>query len=642
MGQNLIYFNEDNSSGSPYSTISVNNCSIFNEHTGANGVYLNGFNTPSQFTDITIQDNIFNYDDISSLNSPGSAIEFYNTDGTIVGNQIGGSLCPTCTPPDMSYTIGINIRHGFNTFICNNVITNINTSGHAGTGISTYDWQGYAKLNDVSGCDIGHYMDNPNGPYDGKDIGNIDFSRYTGSYGPGLSLAPDNTIADLRGVHTGGNNYAAYDTIDYNNTGGSSTVGEILLSGNTVSGNSLVYLGTVGSPSATEGRNNIVSSNGSLPLIYFTGTGNLALNGTDPNGVAYGIDQNYFAYETTPINLAGTSGPISPWFPNVTWNNSSENTDLSWDAHINAIPPYSVSCGIGFGDIIIPKGECKTLSEIDTLPDSCQATFNWARNNDQSVATAPYVIDTMERYILTCPKTDTQYLQGLSVLLSATDWWDNGPGTNANQSLRTYLESVMGRDKSWTWLCDILFEIRSTYENQIPSDYNAAVAVLDYMICCSPCIEHDSAGEAGFWQDRAEQRIQEDIVFQDTVRDSLLTPIDTSEPTMHDLGLDSLVQYFGELGVQNASAENIITNPSAFPNPTGDGTVISFGTSKGAYVIIALYNVLGQQAASQGFQNMMQPGNHEVPISLQGLPSGTYYARIQTSFGIQTVKLVKE
>ncbi len=638
MGQNLIYFNEDNSSGSPYSTISVNNCSIFNEHTGANGVYLNGFNTPSQFTDITIQDNIFNYDDISSLNSPGSAIEFYNTDGTIVGNQIGGSLCPTCTPPDMSYSCGINIQHGFNSFICNNDIKNINTSGHTGKGIYTFDWTGYAKLNEVSGCDIGHYVDAASSSYPNSDIASIDFSHYTGSFGPGLSLSPSYAIADLRGVHTGGNNYAAYDTIDNNNTQASSSMGEIFLSGNSV-----VYLGTDLSPSTTEGRNNIISSGHNLPLIYndMTKHATLPLNGIDPNAVDFGINQNFFAFDggATPITLSGTTGPLSPGFPNVTWNNPGTNIDLIKDAHINADPPYTVSCGNGFGEIISLSGHQKPLSVQDTSIDPCQASLYYAQQNYASIVTAPSVVDTMEHYVETCAKVDSNYIEGIGLLWSAAGW-SGGPGFW--QTLRTWLESVMGRDKSQTWLCTMLGDIQNTYENQDPSDYNDAVAVLDYEICCSPCTTHDSAYESSFWQDRAGLRIQEDIVFQDTVRDSLLTPIDTSEPTMHDLGLDSLVQYFGELGVQNASAENIITNPSAYPNPTGDGTVISFGTTKGAYVIIALYNVLGQQAASQGFQNMMQPGNHEVPISLQGLPSGTYYARIQTSFGIQTVKLVKE
>ncbi len=368
----------------------------------------------------------------------------------------------------------------------------------------------------------------------------------------------------------------------------------------------------------------------------------VTLAGFVPANVTFGIDQNYFAYETTPINLAGTSGPLTPWFPNVTWNNSSNNTDLTWDAHINADPPYWVSCGIGFGETIKTKGKQKPLSGMDTSIDSCQTWFNWAVQNENNVATAPLVIDTMEHYVETCAKTDTQYQDGIGIVIGEGNW-DNGPGTN--QSIRAFLESVMARDKSQEYLCGILGGIVQTYEDQIPSDYNDAVTVLDYIICCSPCILRDSVAESSFWQDRAEQRIQEDIVFQDTVRDSLLTPIDTSEPTMHDLGLDSLVQYFGELSVQNANVENIISNATANPNPnpTGEGTVISFGISQEAYVKIELFDILGHEVGSAGFESLFEPGNKSVPLSLAGLPSGTYFARILTAYGeAQSVKLVKE
>jgi Secretion system C-terminal sorting domain len=367
----------------------------------------------------------------------------------------------------------------------------------------------------------------------------------------------------------------------------------------------------------------------------------VTLAGFVPASADYGINQNFFAFDggSTPITLSGSTGPLSPGFPNVMWNDPGTNIDLTMDAHIHASPPYSVSCGVGFGEVIIPKHAHGPLSVLDSSIDSCQAWIYYAQQNYASIVTAPSAVDTMEHYIETCATTDSEYLNGIGLLWRAAGW---AGGSGFWQPLRTWLESVMNRDKSQEWLCGILGDIQNTYEYQDPEDYNDAVAVLDYEICCSPCITHDSAYESEFWRDRAMLRNNEDLVFGDTVHDSILTPIDTSEPTMHDLGLDSLVQYFGELGVQNASAENIITNPSAYPNPTGDGTVISFGTTKEAYVIIALYNVLGQQAASQGFQNMMQPGNHEVPISLQGLPSGTYYARIQTSFGIQTVKLVKE
>jgi hypothetical protein len=613
-----------------YNDINVLDCSFYNESTGSNGVYLNGFANTEPFTNITIQDNLFNYDeDYSSTNLTGSGILLNNTSATIIGNQIGGPPCSGCPVPAMSYNYGINIQTGFNTFMCNNNISYINNSSHTGTGLSTISWTGYAKLIDISNCDIGHVYDATQTSYV-LPTGNIDFCHYTGSYGPGLQLSSDYTIADMRGVHSGGNDYAAFDTINNNNSTHSATMGEIYLSGHSV-----VYLGSNTTPCTTEGRNNIICSGGT-PLIYYSGTPNLALTGTDPSSVAYGINQNFFAHNggSNPITLSGTTS--SSWFTNITFNDPGSNIDLSWDTHFGE---FNATCGVGFGQIIVPIGQHKTLSEVDSSSNSCQSSVNWGRNNYQSVETAPFVIDTMEKYIQTCANNDSTYLLGLNLLLGAAGWTSE---PNLWQSLRSFLESVMGRDNSQTWLCSILGGIATTYEDQTPPDFNDAVTVVDYIICCAPCIDPDSIAKSSFWRERANLRNNEDLLFQDTVTDSIATPIDTTEPSMHDLGLDSLVKAFGELGVQNANVENIITNATAYPNPAGEGTVLSFGITKEAYVSIELFNELGQEVATQGFQNVMAPGNHEVPLSMRDLPSGTYYARIQTYSGIQTVKVMKE
>ncbi|HEY3874695.1 MAG TPA: T9SS type A sorting domain-containing protein [Candidatus Kapabacteria bacterium] len=88
---------------------------------------------------------------------------------------------------------------------------------------------------------------------------------------------------------------------------------------------------------------------------------------------------------------------------------------------------------------------------------------------------------------------------------------------------------------------------------------------------------------------------------------------------------------------------DIIINASASPNPTGTGTVLTFGTAKEAYVIVNLYDVLGHTAGTAHFEGSIEPGNHSIPLSLIGLPPGTYFARIQTTYAeVQSVKIVKE
>jgi hypothetical protein len=87
----------------------------------------------------------------------------------------------------------------------------------------------------------------------------------------------------------------------------------------------------------------------------------------------------------------------------------------------------------------------------------------------------------------------------------------------------------------------------------------------------------------------------------------------------------------------------IISNATANPNPTTSETVISFGVSQEAYIKIQLFDVLGQEVSSVSGESLFEPGNTSVPISLAGLPGGTYYARIMTNYGeVQTVKIVKQ
>jgi len=117
---------------------------------------------------------------------------------------------------------------------------------------------------------------------------------------------------------------------------------------------------------------------------------------------------------------------------------------------------------------------------------------------------------------------------------------------------------------------------------------------------------------------------------------------DTTLPTIAQLGLDTILEKHLLLSISKPP-QGYITNATASPNPLNTGTIISFGISKEAYVKIEVFDLLGNRVSSSGFESLFEPGNKAVPISLQGLPAGTYFARIVTAYGeVQTVKLVKE
>jgi hypothetical protein len=167
-------------------------------------------------------------------------------------------------------------------------------------------------------------------------------------------------------------------------------------------------------------------------------------------------------------------------------------------------------------------------------------------------------------------------------------------------------------------------------------ELNKNLAILRWLIqnttCDTPMIQNEFEGA------RASQ-------YEQWLNDTTV-PLDTTIPPLDsaDAGLDTLLaRHFLYASVSETPQPSIISNATANPNPTGEGTVISFGISQEAYVKIELFDILGHEVGSAGFESLFEPGNKSVPLSLAGLPSGTYFARILTAYGeAQSVKLVKQ
>jgi hypothetical protein len=127
---------------------------------------------------------------------------------------------------------------------------------------------------------------------------------------------------------------------------------------------------------------------------------------------------------------------------------------------------------------------------------------------------------------------------------------------------------------------------------------------------------------------------------------------DTTLPTMAELGLDTLLAKHALYRQENHNvvhglAAPVILSASANPNPTGNGTVLTFGMSQAAYVRIEVFDVLGNAArdgrATRTFEEYLGAGNHSVPLDMSTLASGTYYARLTTAYGeTRTVKIIKQ
>ena len=273
---------------------------------------------------------------------------------------------------------------------------------------------------------------------------------------------------------------------------------------------------------------------------------------------------------------------------------------------------------------------------------SCQHSYSFGILQQHEMKYAASY-DTLKEFVERCP-TNIYAPGAFGSMAGDVGYGGDGPFPGCLLDFRQWLLSALSWNPySPTYFCTDVHAIMQTFGttdtgwaagNKVT---NEGMSVL-YWLLHNPFCDNSSDSQL-YVNGRGSQ---EEEWFNWPGLDTATTPLDTTIYTMHQLGLDSVLKYAGLLGV-SSNTPSIISNATAYPNPTGEGTVISFGIAREAYVSINLYNVLGHQVSSAGFGGVVEPGNLSVPMSLVGLPSGTYFARIQTTYGeAQTVKLVKE
>ncbi len=365
------------------------------------------------------------------------------------------------------------------------------------------------------------------------------------------------------------------------------------------------------------------------------------------------IDSNYFGGRD-PIQGTGyTPGCIrSPCTDGCEtdssrWNYSSDphETDalrVNYCATVGGtvtsgmIPRLFFDCGIQFESSKTKKKGEQSFS-IQGL-DSCEILYNWGvgLSNNQDYLRS---YDSLKKFIEMCPNSPDapaafSYMSGDVSGLEATD-------TAIYSDYQLWLRKVLYYDTTNpAYFCQcaeqigiwIYFPTSSSDDSIGVLQYDTSLAVLYWLI------QHTTCDTSALWREYEGGRLNQYELWQQSGRGALDT-------TLAPLGdLDSLfARHFLYASVSEPPQPGILSNATAHPNPTHDGTIISFGISKQAYVRINLFDVLGHPVSSPGAESLFEPGNQSVPLSLMGLPSGTYYARIMSAYGeVQTVKLVKE
>ncbi len=648
---------------------------------GLDGNYEDGY--PGLEGVIKVEDNVFTGNNWNSLypGYPGTgnftnsaAICFENTTGNIISNTISDpgytkgiwlmATIPTALQYDGSpYTAPPAER----TFICSNKIRNLhrtdNTTGYpALTGIRTEYHTGYAKLNSIINCEVGYWS---------AELGNsfMAFDSIDDFYPvfPHDSLISNaikvtsstaTNFLSLSGIHgstDGGDDFAANNTVRATYDDGAT--GMI-----TVDGNSNIELGNnLEAWTWTQfGQNNLYlcTPGNQLPgtSTQPTATDAFHIVGTGGSATALGnIDFNFWGID-------GSGNPIDPanectngahhWNNALTSQQNASNISLTCPSHTLSVESnyvktgiFAVSCGTSFA-ITHHKNVPKTLGNTDSLPTGCQLSFNIGFG-DEANSLWQQSYDTLRTFVQSCATSNTNPVPASAFSLMSDDVQQggDGPSPQCYQDFQSWLLSALAWNPgNAQYFCADVHALMGTVGITPDTDWqesitnnNRGMSVLYWILHNPLCTNGD---DSELYQNSRLSQKETYLNWPGLNRDSV--PLDTTIYTMQQLGLDSVLKYAGLLEVIN-NTPSIISNPTAYPNPTGEGTVISFGVAREAYVGINLYDVLGHEVSSAGFGAVVEPGNLSVPMSLVGLPPGTYFARIQTTYGeAQTVKLVKE
>ena len=557
------------------------------------------------------------YDGICS-----GAIHLENTTAMVLSNTIS----------DNGYIAGIAVQgNGQNppltySVICSNAISGMTDAFDEGDnneiGLVTNYLEGQVSLNTITGCDEGYASYDNDEPY-------VYMNTISGNLEAQMDIGPDNH-AHFSTYQTGSDPtlYAgAYNTFygpDYTSEPNGNGDRPILA----------LYNNTYTSLDFYNGQNNIYVDPILGTDLIFWGYGYAQLNDIDGNWWGSGVDP-----------YTGSS-PVS--CNSCVWKaNETNGMNIAYSASSGGVlggkvtSHPSCSCPTFTGHAVAGRKGNQPLS-IDNLQSDtahyCDSL--WTKiNYYDGYRDWQDLYDSARAFVMHC--TEDPRVGSMFGYIWAAAEQLAGRDTSMWRKYLSWMESVLYLNTSDDYFCVCVehFSFKPTDtagETAYWRQQNKGLALLRWLIQNTDCdtallkanYNATRAGQYSDWRN-------DTTVLYDTT----LLPLDSIEPGLQEL----LERHFLYAVAPEVPMPAILSNVSASPNPVNSGTVISFTMGKEAYVRITLYDVLGQQLGVSAFESLFQPGNKSVPISLAGLPAGTYYARLQTAYGeVQTVKLVKQ
>ena len=114
------------------------------------------------------------------------------------------------------------------------------------------------------------------------------------------------------------------------------------------------------------------------------------------------------------------------------------------------------------------------------------------------------------------------------------------------------------------------------------------------------------------------------------------------EPYEDYHGTMSLMGFGGGGRLGDQHTQQNIQDLIVAPNPVTDRSIFTFNLTEESACTLNLYNMQGQKVMSHMEDEVLSEGMHKQTINLSSLPTGVYFAKLETSQGIKTVRVLKQ
>ncbi len=246
--------------------------------------------------------------------------------------------------------------------------------------------------------------------------------------------------------------------------------------------------------------------------------------------------------------------------------------------------------------------------------------------------------DTLKKFAELCPDFPQSWHAFNFMLSAAGTLWIKD--TTYYTRYRGWLKSMLFVNKSDPeYFCACLESIAGTYQYFGDTgvvaywrEQNRGLAIAQWMLLHTSC-------DTGTL--RMRYRDTRNTQHAEWLNDTSYY-LDTTLPSMHDLGLDSLLNLYLGVGARSPLA-SVLASFHISSDPFTARTNLLFDLDKMVFVKAEVYDELGRMLIGDGSGHSFEPGRHQIPIDLSAYPTGAYYVRIALGDGeTRTIKMIKQ